>query len=108
MQTQNQTNNKNPININEIIFHIWDKAASGQDTSYFDFVKIHDQVHISAIKKYSMDIRKIDFSNLDVMQTEDVIENASTDLFDNITGANLDYFRHGIKIGARLIAELLV
>ena len=52
--------------------------------------------------------RSIDFSNLDVLQTEDVIENVSTDLFDNITGANMDYFRHGMKIGARLIAELLV
>ncbi len=108
MQIQNKTDSKNPINLNEIIFHLWDKAAADQDVPYFDFIKIHDQVIMSEIKKYSMDIRKIDFSNLDVLQTEDVIENVSTDLFDNITGANMDYFRHGMKIGARLIAELLV
>lgn len=108
MQTKNDTDNKNPIDLNEIIFLIWDKAAADQDTPYFDFVKIHDQVLMSEIKKFSMDIRKMDFSNLDGLQTEDVIENVSTGLFDNITRANMDYLRHGMKIDAKLLAELII
>ncbi len=57
-----QTDNKNPIDLNEIIFHIWDTAASDQNAPYFDFVKVHDHILMSTIKKYSMDIRKMDFT----------------------------------------------
>ena len=39
---------------------------------------------------------------------ESVIESVSTDLYDSITQANLDYLRHGIKLGARLLAELAI
>lgn len=109
MQKQNETDNRNPVDLNEIIYLIWDRAAAAdQDTPYFDFVKIHDQILMCGIKKYSVNIRKMDFSNLNSQQTEEIIENASTDLFDNITKANMDYFRHGIKIGAKLLAELVI
>lgn len=108
MQTQNESDNKNPINLNEIIFHIWDGAAADQDAPYFDFVKIHDQILMSGIKKYSAAIGNIDFSSLDSLQKENMIENMSTDLFDSITKANMDYLRHGMKIGARLLAELVI
>lgn len=75
MQTQNEFDNKNPINLNEIIFHIWDRAAAAdQDAPYFDFVKIHDQVIMSEIKKYSADIRKMNFSNHNSQQINDIIE----------------------------------
>ena len=106
MQIQNENNN--PINLNDIIFHLWEKAASDQDAPYFDFVKIHDQVLMSGIKKYSMDIRKMNFSNLNSQQIEDMIESVSTNLYDDITKTNLDYLRHGIKIGAKLLAELVI
>lgn len=108
MQTQTETDNQNPIDLNEIIFHIWDRAASDQDTPYFDFVKIHDQILMSGIKKYSVNIRKMDFTNLDNQQIEDMIESLSGNLYDDITKSNMDYFRHGIKIGARLLAELII
>lgn len=108
MQKQNETDNRNPVDLNEIIYLIWDKAAAGQDTPYFDFVKIHDQVLMSEIKKYSEDLRRTDFSNLDSLRMGDMIESMSTDLFDNITAANMDYLRHGMKIGARLLAELVI
>ena len=106
MQIQNDNNS--PINLNEIIFHLWDKAASDQDAPYFDFVKIHDQVLMSGIKKYSMDIRKMNFSNLNSQQIEDMVESLSTNLYDDITKANMDYLRHGVKIGAKLLAELVI
>lgn len=108
MNKQIEADNKNPVNLNEIIFQILDKAAADQDTPYFDFVKIHDQILMTGIKKYSVNIRKMDFSNLDGLQTEDIIENMSTDLLDNITMANMDYLRHGVKIGAKLLAELVI
>lgn len=108
MKTQNEADNKNPINLNEIIFHLWDIAAADQDTPYFDFVKIHDQILMSGIKKYSVNIRKMDFSNLNSQQIEDMIESLSTNLYDDITKTNLDYLRHGVKIGAKLLAELVI
>lgn len=108
MQTQNETESKNPIDLNEIIFHLWDMAAADQDTPYFDFVKIHDQILMSGIKKYSVNIRKMDFSNLNSHQIEDMVESMSTNLYDEITKANMDYFRHGVKIGAKLLAELVI
>lgn len=108
MQTKNETENKNPIDLNEIIFHLWDMVAADQDTPYFDFVKIHDQIFMSGIKKYSVNIRKMDFSNLSNQQIDNMIESMSTNLYDEITKANMDYFRHGVKIGAKLLAELVI
>ena len=108
MNKQNEFANKNPISLNEIICHILDRVAADQDTPYFDFVKIHDQILMSGIKKYSMDIRKMDFSNLNSQQIEDMIESLSTNLYDDITKANMDYLRHGVKIGARLLADLVI
>ena len=108
MQTKNETENKNPIDLNEIIFHLWDMVAADQDTPYFDFVKIHDQIFMSGIKKYSVNIRKMDFSNLSSQQIDNMIESMSTNLYDEITKVNMDYFRHGVKIGAKLLAELVI
>lgn len=108
MHPQNEFANKNPISLNEIICQILDRAAADQDTPYFDFIKIHDQAVMNEIKKYSLDIRKIDFSKMDRQQIEDMVESVSTNLYDNISQSNLDYFRHGIKIGARLLAELVI
>lgn len=108
MYKKNEFTDKNPIALNEIIFQIWDRAAANQDAAYFDFVKIHDQAIMDEIKKYSLNIRKMDFSGMDTQQIEDVIEGVSTDLYDNISRANLDYLRHGIKIGARLLADLVI
>lgn len=53
MQTQNETTeNKNPIDLNEIVFLFWEKAAADQDTPYFDFVKAHDQILMTKMVKY--------------------------------------------------------
>lgn len=108
MQTKNDANNKNPIDLKEIISIIWDKAAASQDPSYFDFMKIHDQKIMAEIQRYSVDLRKEDFKGLTEQQLEDTIEDVSTDLFDTIVQANFDYFGHGIRVGARLLLELLV
>ncbi len=108
MQTKNEADNKNQIDLNEIVFLFWEKAAADQDTPYFDFVKIHDQILMAKIKKYSNDIRKMNLEGMVPEKMESVIESVSTDLYDSITQANLDYLRHGIKIGARLLAELVI
>ena len=109
MQTQNETTeNKNPIDLNEIVFLFWEKSAADQDTPYFDFVKAHDQILMTKIKKYSNDIQKMNLEGMVPEKMESVIESVSTDLYDSITQANLDYLRHGIKLGARLLAELAI
>lgn len=108
MQTQNETECKNPIDLNEIVFLFWEKAAADQDMPYFDFVKAHDQILMTKIKKYSNDIQKMNLEGMVPEKMESVIESVSTDLYDSITQANLDYLRHGIKLGARLLAELAI
>ena len=93
---QNETTeNKNPIDLNEIVFLFWDKAAADQDTPYFDFVKAHDQILMTKIKKYSNDIQKMNLEGMVPEKMESVIESVSTDLYDSITQANLDYLRQG-------------
>ena len=63
---QNETTeNKNPIDLNEIVFLFWDKAAADQDTPYFwFFVKAHDQIFNDKNQKYSNDIQKMNLEGM--------------------------------------------
>lgn len=53
-------------------------------------------------------MKEKDFSGLDKLQIEHLIEEASTDLKDAVTAANFDYLRGGMKLGVRLLFELMV
>lgn len=108
MHRQSENGSTGPFGLNKLIQFFWEKAASSQEPEYFDFVKIHDRIIMSEIKKYSACIRKMDSSDSGAVLSEDTVENMSADLFDSITAANMDYLRHGMKIGARLLAELVI
>jgi len=63
---------------------------------------------MNLIKKYSVEISKVDFSKIDPQNLEDAIENLSSDLRDSISVSHMDYFKHGMKVSARLATELIL
>lgn len=108
MHWKNENGSTGPFDLNKLIMLLWEKAASSKEPAYFDFVKIHDRIIMSEIKKYSACIRKTDISDYGTVLPEETVESMSADLFDSITAANLDYLRHGMMIGGRLLAELVL
>ncbi len=105
-----QNKDKNPeriITLEEIVDLIMDKSAS-EHKPFFDFIRYNDQLIMTLIKKFSVEISKVDFSKTDPQSLEDTIENLSSDLCDSISDSHMDYFKNGMKVGARLIAELII
>lgn len=96
------------VSIDDIIAVLIDKEAENPKKSYFDFIKVHDSSILTKIKQYTMDVKDKDFSSLDEFQAESVIEDTATDLTDTITRANFDYLKHGMKLGVRMLFELMV
>ncbi len=108
MNEQNKyKNQERVIALEEIVDLIMDKSAS-EHKPFFDFIRYNDQLIMNLIKKYSMEISKADFSKIDPQSQEDAIENFSSDLCDSISDSHMDYFKHGMKVGARLITELIL
>ena len=83
------------------------KKAESQDKSYFDFIKTHDSSILTQIKKYTPEVKDRDFSKLDEVQTEFMIEELVIDLTDTITRANFKYLKSGMKLGVRMLFELM-
>lgn len=53
-------------------------------------------------------MKEKDFLNLDEFQVESMIEEIAINLTDAITKANFDYFKNGMKLGIRMLFELMV
>ncbi len=105
-----QNKDKNPeriITLEEIVDLIMDKSSS-EHKPFFDFIRYNDHILMTLIKKYSVEISKVDFSKTDPQSLEDTIENLSSDLCDSISDSHMDYFKHGMKLGARLVTELII
>ena len=101
-ETDNSDNSR-MVNLDDILDLIIGRESENQEKSYFGFIKI-----LTKIKEYTMDMKEKDFSGLDKLQIEHLIEEASTDLKDAVTAANFDYLRGGMKLGVRLLFELMV
>ncbi len=95
------------IDLDTILTMIWDLFSVIPDQPRLNFMKIHDMEIMTKIKEYSMDVKDKNFSGMDKQKTEEFIEQACTELFDTITQANFDFFKHGVKLGARLLAEMV-
>ena len=50
----------------------------------------------------------MDLSGLDEEQTGYAVEETAADLTDSITKANFDYLKHGMKLGIRMLFDLMV
>ena len=96
------------INLDDILAMLIDKDAESQSKSYFDFIKTHDSSILTQIKKYTAEVKDRDFSKLDEVQTEFMIEELVIDLTDTITRANFKYLKSGMKLGVRMLFELMV
>ena len=95
------------INLDDILAMLIDNDAESQDKSYFDFIKTHDSSILTQIKKYTLEVKDRDFSKLDEVQTEFMIEELAIDLTDTITRANFAYLKSGMKLGVRMLFELM-
>lgn len=104
---KNCKNDINSIKLDDIVSFVLDKADSQIESCSLNFVKDSEQLLMSKIQEYSQEIKKTDFSDMDGQQVKDAIENVSASLFDEIIKINTIYLKHGMKIGARFLAELV-
>jgi len=93
--------------LDDILDLIIDSETETHEESYFDFVKAHDVTIVQKLKKYTMEIKDMDFSALDDVQIGDTIEETAADLIDAVTAAHLDCIKHGLKFGIRLLFDLM-
>lgn len=100
--------NNNAVSLNKIINMMLDDTETGQRPSQSDYIKSNDQIIMSEIKKYSQDISNAGLADKSGNEYEEMIERMSESLFDAVSTANLDYLQHGMKLGAKLLLELLI
>lgn len=93
--------------LDDILDLIIDSETETQEKSYFDFVKAHDVAILKKLKKYTMEIKDMDFSSLDDVQMGDAIEETASEVIDAVTAAYLDCIKHGLKFGIRLLFDLM-
>lgn len=107
MQAKNGNDIIDTIDLDRIIAMIWDWFSDIPDQPRFNFMKIHDMEIMTQIKEYSMDVKDQNFSGMDRQKTEEFIEQNCSELFDTITQANFDFFKQGVRLGSRLLAEMV-
>lgn len=95
------------ISLDQIVDMVMDKAETEPKPSQFEYVKEHDQSVMTEIKNFARHVRKPEFKDISDRQLEDVAENQSSDLIEAVYQANIAYLKHGIRLGARIILELL-
>lgn len=96
------------ISLDDILTMLINKEAENPEKSYFDFIKTHDSSILTQVKKYTLEVKEKDFSKLDEIQTESMIEESAVDLTDAVTKANFEYLKSGMKLGVRMLFELMV
>lgn len=96
------------ISLDDILTMLINKEAENPEKSYFDFIKTHDSNILTQVKKYTLEVKEKDFSKLDEIQTESMIEESAEDLTDAVTKANFEYLKSGMKLGVRMLFELMV
>jgi len=100
-------NDSKAVSLDQIIDLFMDNAESDSKNERFDFIKLHDLKIMTEIKNYSRHIRNPEFDCISDQKLECVAENQSSKLLDAIYCANVDYLKNGIKLGARLLLDLL-
>jgi len=95
------------VSLDDILTIIIDKEAENTEKSCFDFIKAHEISIMQNIKKYTLDVKNKDLLNLDEEQMGYAVEETATELTDTITKANFDYLKHGMKLGIRILFELM-
>lgn len=96
------------ISLDDILTMLINKEAENPEKSYFDFIKTHDSSILTQVKKYTLEVKEKDFSKFDEIQTESMIEESAVDLTDAVTKANFEYLKSGMKLGVRMLFELMV
>ena len=97
---------KNAVSLDQIVDLIFNNAAEEQAPSDFDFLKTNDRRIMEEIRTYTSEIRNTDFDKEAIRTLDDMVEELATELTDTILCVNLDFFKQGMKFGARLLLEL--
>lgn len=92
--------------LDQIIELVFSNASEEQAPSDFDFHKKNERRIMGEIRKYTSEIRNTDLGKEEIRTLDDVVEEFSTGLTDTVSCVNLDYFKQGMKFGARLLLEL--
>lgn len=107
MQLQIELNEKESVvSLDKIIDMVLENAETEQQPQ-LDFMKLYEEKFMEEIKKYSFVIRKTEFDRFSKRQIEEAVEKQSLDLHEIMADACIAYLRHGMKLGAGLVVELL-
>lgn len=97
---------KDAVSLDQIVELIFNNAAEEQAPSDFGFLKTNDRRIMGGIRKYTHEVRNTDFDREEIQSLDDMVEELAAGLTDTILCVNLDYFKQGMKFGARLLLEL--
>lgn len=73
----------------------------------FIYMKVYEHKIMGEIKKYSLAIQNLEYDRLSGQELEESIESLSSGLYDAMVESEIAYLKHGMKLGAELILELL-
>lgn len=96
------------IDLDMILVLICDLVGTFTKNPKFDFLKVHDTKIMTELKNYSICIKNKNFSDMDDNEIEEFFEEQSINLFDAISQSNFDFLRNGTKMGAQLLADLVL
>lgn len=91
------------VSLDRIVDMVLDNIEVGQQFAF----KCHEQKFMDEIRKYTHDIRVLEFGNMSRQEQDEVVESQSSDLHETMSGACIACLKHGMKLGAELILELL-
>ena len=106
MKIQIDTDKIKNASLDQIVELVFNNASEEQEPSDFDFHKTNERRIVTEIRKYTQEVRNTDFEKEEIRTLDDMVEEFSTGLTDTISCVNLDYFKQGMKFGARLLLEL--
>lgn len=96
------------VDLDMVLATLCDVIGAASKDSKFNFMKVHDHRIMVQIKKYSRCIRDKNFTDMNDDQTEQFYEEESAHILDAVSAANFDFFSNGVRLGAQLLAEMLL
>lgn len=81
--------------------------AEIMEKSQSSYMKLHEYNIMEEIRKFSLAVRKPEYINISGRELEELIEDQSSALHNALSEAEIAYLKHGMKLGAELMLELL-
>lgn len=107
MKIEIDTDKNSAVSLDRIIDLIFDSAADSREPSEFDFIKRNDSRIMTETKKYAQAVRNAEPDGTDAWSFDCMAEELAAGLTDTLMLVNLNYFKQGMKFGARVLSELI-